>query len=180
MATTEQITTAEQLFQAPGLGRAELVRGELIMMTPAGYEHGSIVVNITAPLATHVKQNSLGRVFSADTGFQITHDPDTVRSPDVAFVAANRVGSPLVRGFFDGAPDLAVEVLSPSDRMSEVLAKIHDWLDASCRAVWLVDPKTRTVTVYRNRSQIGLTISDQLNGDDVVPGFSLPVVEVFA
>jgi Uma2 family endonuclease len=181
MATTESITTADQLFQAPGLGRAELVRGELIMMTPAGSEHGSIVVNITVPLATHVKQNALGRVFSADTGFRIAHDPDTVRSPDVAFVQNNRLESPLARGFFQGAPDLAVEVVSPSDRASEVLAKVHDWLDAGCRAVWVVDPETRTVTVYRNRSQIYvLGVSEQLSGEDVVPGFTLPVAEIFA
>jgi Uma2 family endonuclease len=131
MASTEQITTAEQLFQAPGLGRSELVRGELIMMTPAGSEHGSIAINITVPLATHVKQQALGRVFSADTGFQIASEPDTVRSPDVAFVRADRLESPL--------------------------------------------------TVYRSRSQIVvLGVADQLSGEDVVPGFSLSVAEVFA
>lgn len=181
MASTEQITTAEQLFQAPGLGRSELVRGELIMMTPAGSEHGSIAINITVPLATHVKQQALGRVFSADTGFQIASEPDTVRSPDVAFVRADRLESPLTRGFFQGAPDLAVEVVSPSDRASEVLAKVYDWLDAGCRAVWVVEPETKTVTVYRSRSQIVvLGVADQLSGEDVVSGFNLSVAEVFA
>ena len=122
------------------------------MMSPAGSEHGWIVTNVTVPLAVFVKQRSLGRVFGAETGFRIGHDPDTVRA-DVAFVTAMRVGVELPPGFFPGPPDLAVEVLSPDDRAGEVLAKVQDWLDAGCRAVWVVDPRTRTVTVYRSRQR---------------------------
>src|SRR3990170_1116812 len=128
MATTHQITTAEQLLQAPDLGRCELLRGELVMMSPAGFEHGRIIGNITGPLATYVRQKKLGVVAGAETGFQIARDPDTVRAPDVA-----------------------VEVLSPTDRAGELLAKVHEWLAAGCRAVWVVDPGARTVSVYRRR-----------------------------
>jgi Uma2 family endonuclease len=181
MATTESITTADQLFQAPGLGRAELVRGELIMMTPAGYRHGKIVSRLNSRLHVYVEQEALGEVMGAETGFVIAQAPDTVRAPDVAFVYRDRVPSTPPVGYFHGAPDLAVEILSPNDRASEVLAKVHDWLDAGCRAVWVVDPETRTVTVYRNRSQIYvLGVSEQLSGEDVVPGFTLPVAEIFA
>jgi Uma2 family endonuclease len=181
MTTTQQITTAEQLLGTPGLGRCELVRGELVMMTPAGFEHGRIVVNVTAPLADFVKKNKLGIVTGAETGFHIGRDPDTVRAPDVAFVRADRVPATPTVGFFSGAPDLAVEVLSPNDRASDVLAKVQDWLGAGCRVVWVVDPRTRTVSVYGDGNKLAvLKESDELSGDDVVPDFRLPVAEIFA
>ena len=181
MATTHQITTAEQLLQAPDLGRCELLRGELVMMSPAGFEHGRIIGNITGPLATYVRQKKLGVVAGAETGFQIARDPDTVRAPDVAFVRAGRVPPTPTPGFFQGAPDLAVEVLSPTDRAGDLLAKVHEWLAAGCRAVWVIDPGARTVSVYRRRDQMVVwNVSDALAGDDIVPGFTLPVGEIFA
>ena len=181
MTTAKEITTAQQLLRARGLGPCELVRGELVMMTPAGSEHGSIAASITASLVTSVKEKRLGRVFGAETGFQIGHDPDTVRAPDVAFVCAERVGPTLAKGFFQGPPDLAVEVVSPNDRASEVFAKVQDWLDAGCRVVWVVDPETRTVTVYCSREEIKvLGASDSLTAADLLPGFSVPVAEIFA
>jgi Uma2 family endonuclease len=181
MVTTEPITTAEQLLHAPGLGPCELVRGELIMMTPAGAEHGSIVIAITVPLASFVRQKKLGTLFGAETGFQIGRNPDTVRAPDVAFVRAERVPAKLPRGFFPGPPDLAVEVLSPDDRAGEVLAEVQDWLEAGCRAVWVVDPKTRTVSVYHSPNEAAiLAASETLSGGEVLPGFSVPVAEIFA
>ncbi len=180
MAATETITTAAQLLNAPELGRCELVRGELTMMSPAGFEHGCIAANIAALLRNSPGSRVLGVVTGAETGFQIAHDPDTVRAPDVAFVRTERVPATLPRGFFDGPPDLAVEVLSPGDRASEVSAKIQDWLDAGCRLVWVVDPQTRTVTVYRSRSEIVvLTAGDTLLVGDLLPGFSVPVGEIF-
>ena len=180
MTTTEKIVTAEQLLSAPGLGRCELVRGELIMMSPAGARHGRIVVNITTPLDVFVRQHALGSVFGAETGFQISHDPDTVRAPDVAFVRTDRMGVEPDHGFFPGAPDLAVEVLSPEDRAGEVQAKVQDWLHSGCRGVWVVDPRTRSVTIYRSRSEIVVLIeSDTLSDCDLLPAFSLPVAEIF-
>ncbi|MGD0898116.1 MAG: Uma2 family endonuclease [Thermoguttaceae bacterium] len=180
MATIETITTAEQLLAAGDVGRCELVRGELIIMSPAGAEHGWIITNIAVPLGRFVEQRSLGVVFGAGTGFRIGHSPDTVRAPDVAFVTAGRIGGKLARGFFPGAPDLAVEVLSPDDRAGEVLAKVQDWLDAGCLAVWVADPRTRTVTVYHSRSDIVvLGESENISGGDLLPDFSLPVGELF-
>ena len=180
MSTTQQITTAEQLLQTPGLGRCELLYGELVMMSPAGFEHGSIVATITAPLVRFVKENALGEVTGAETGFYIARDPDTVRAPDVGFVCSERVPPTPTVGFFQGAPDLAVEVLSPSDRAGEVLAKVQDWLDAGCRAVWLIDPANHTVSVYDDRNRTTtLGTSDELTGGEVVPGFCVPVAEIF-
>jgi len=123
----------------------------------------------------------LGAVLSAETGFQIGHDPDTVRAPDVAYVAIERIPQTEPVGFFPGAPDLAVEVLSPGDPAGDVLAKVQDWLDAGCRAVWVVDPKTRTVSVYPSRRQITvLSESETLDGGEVLPGLRVAVADLFA
>jgi Uma2 family endonuclease len=174
------ITTAEQLFEA-NLRHCELVRGELITMAPVGFDHGGIAGNIALALGGFAKPKSLGMVATAETGFRISRDPDTVRAPDVAFVRAERIPRGGVKGFFQGPPDIAVEVVSPTDRASEVLAKVQDWLQAGCGLVWVVDPETRTVTVYRSRSEVAvLTVADTLFGGDVLPGFAVPVAEIFA
>ena len=180
MATTEHITTAAQLLEASGLGRCELVRGELIMMSPAGSRHGSVVARLTGRMVGFVDEDRLGAVFGAETGFRIQHDPDSVRAPDVAFVRASRLPADLPEGFFPGPPDLAVEVVSPSDRASEVLAKVQDWLEAGSAAVWVVDPETRRVSVYRAGEMAVLKETDVLSGGDLLPGFSLPVARIFA
>ena len=172
--------TAEQLFQASDLGRCELVRGELIPMSPAGSEHGAIALQVGSILLAFVKAHGLGAVFGAETGFQITRDPDTVRAPDVGFIRAEAVGGKLPPGFFPGAPDLAVEVLSPGDGASEVIATVEDWLGAGCHAVWVIDPKTCTVTVYHSsRKAMILTATDTLDGGDLLPGFHMPVARIF-
>jgi Uma2 family endonuclease len=180
MTITQHITTAEELLRTPGDGPCELVRGERIMMTPAGFEHGRIVIEISLPLGAFVKERGLGVVTGVETGFMIARDPDTVRAPDVAFVRAERVPASPLMGFFQGPPDLAVEVLSPSDRVSEVLAKVRDWLEAGCSAVWLVDPATQTVAVYRNEAPLVThDVDGELTGGDVIRGFHLAVGEVF-
>jgi Uma2 family endonuclease len=149
-------------------------------MAFAGYEHGLIVVNIAAPLGSFVSQARPGCVFGAGTGFHIAHDPDTVRAPDVAFVAAERLPSPIPKGFFPGPPDLAVEVVSPEDRDSQVAEQVQNWLDAGCRVVWLVDPRRRTVQVFQSRSEVKvLRLSDTVSGEPLLPEFSLAVAEIF-
>jgi Uma2 family endonuclease len=179
MATIDQITTAEQLLDA-NVPHCELIAGELVMMSPAGFDHGGIAGNIAAALGAFAKPRGLGIVAIAEAGFQIAHDPDTVRAPDVAFVRAERIPPGGVKGFFPGPPDIAVEVVSPNDRASEVMAKSQDWLQAGCQMVWVVDPQTRTVSVYRNRSEISvLAANETLSGGDVLPGFSVPVAEIF-
>ncbi len=151
------------------------------MMSPAGFEHGRVILRVAAPLANFVEPRGLGVTTGAETGFQIGRDPDTVRAPDVGFVCAERVPATPTAGFFDGAPDLAVEVLSPSDRHSEVLAKVQDWLGAGSRIVWVVDPGTRTVSIYRSPAEaVVLSTADELTGDDLLPGFRLSVAEIFA
>jgi Uma2 family endonuclease len=180
MSVVEQITTAEQLFAA-NLQHCELVRGELVMMSPAGFDHGRFASRIVAALENHVSRQGLGVVTTAEAGFQLAHDPDTVRAPDVAFVRAARIPQDGVKGFFQGAPDIAVEVVSPSDRASEIAAKVRDWLQAGCSLVWVVDPENRTITVHRSRNEIiVLTQADMLTGGDVLREFSVSVTDVFA
>jgi Uma2 family endonuclease len=180
MATAQEITTARQLFEAPNLGRCELVRGELVMMSPAGYEHGAIAGRVHGHLFRFVTEKGLGIVTAAETGFRIGRDPDTVRAPDVAFICAARVPRERTRGYFPGPPDLAVEVVSPDDRAGEVLAKVRDWLSAGCQAVWVVDPTSQTASVYRGPHDTAmLTAADELTDDTLLPGFHLPLADVF-
>jgi Uma2 family endonuclease len=180
MATAAQITTADQLFEA-NLPHCELIEGEIVKMSPAGFDHGSVAFRIAKVLSRFLEQRQLGIAVTAEAGFRIARDPDTVRVPDLAFVKADRVPSGRVKGFFQGAPDLAIEVVSPNDRASEVMAKAQDWLQAGCLLVWVVDPETRTICIYGSRSEITvLSEADTLTGGDVLPGFAVPVAEIFA
>jgi len=180
MATVEQITTAEELLHTPDLGRCELIRGELITMSPAGFNHGRIVSRIGSRIANYVEATGSGVVTGAETGFWIGRNPDTVRAPDVGFVRSARVGPTAIAGFFPGAPDLAVEVLSPDDRRREVLTKVQNWLDAGCQVVWIIDPVKRTVAVHRaGIDTIHLGENDTLSAEDILPGFRLIVADIF-
>jgi Uma2 family endonuclease len=182
MSTTSQVTVADLLALPMGMGqRYELVMGELRVMSPAGWRHGNVVSNLHGRLEAYVRQNDLGMMFGAETGFRLARDPDTVRAPDIAFIAKKSLPKELPNdAFWPGAPDLAVEVLSPDDRTGEVDEKIEAWLVAGAAAVWIVDPKLRTVTLYEAANQVSVRAAGQtLDGGRVVPGFSCPVDELF-
>ena len=183
MTTTQQTMTADDLWRMPDDGmRRELIRGELTVMTPAAWRHGEIAMTIGALLRAHVKANQLGTVLAAETGFFIARDPDTVRAPDAAFIAKERVPAGVRPDrFVPFAPDIAVEVLSPSDALVDVEEKVDQWLEAGTALVWVVNPRACTVTVHRKgRDPRVLRESDTLDGEDVCPGFSAPVAELFA
>ena len=176
VASTEPVT-AEQLLQM-GEGRRELIRGEVIEMAPAGSEHGRIAGEICGHVWTFVRERDLGIVYAAETGFLLESDPDTVRAPDVAFVSKARVVE--TEGYFPGAPDLAVEVVSPNDSFSEVAEKVRDWLAHGARQVWVVDPRTRAVQVHRSDgTSADLSQDDVIDGGDLLPGLRLPVRDCF-
>ncbi|HVF55854.1 MAG TPA: Uma2 family endonuclease [Pyrinomonadaceae bacterium] len=183
MSATTQLKTAEELLKLPrGRFRYELVNGELRRMSPAGHNHGRIAARLTVSLGQHVEENNLGEVYAAETGFKLRSDPDTVRAPDVAFVRRERVDEAgEMKGYFPGAPDLAVEVNSPDDTVREVEEKVAEWLEYGARLVWIISPKLHNVTVYRSLADVRtLTERDALDGEDVVPGFNYPVAKLFA
>ena len=172
--------TADELLHVHLPNRhVELVRGVLVVREPAGGTHGRVTVNLTVRLGVHVEHAGVGQLFAAETGFTLARHPDTVRAPDIAFVRRDRLPRPEPRGFPELAPDLVVEVLSPSDRPGEVLAKVADWLSAGTSLVWVIDPERRLARVYRqDGSERLLTGDDSLDGEDVVPVFSCPLSDV--
>jgi Uma2 family endonuclease len=182
MSTTLQRLTADELFAMPKDGfRYELVKGELKKISPAGTEHGAIIFNLSILLGQHIKSNKLGQGFGAETGFKLSTNPDTVRAADIAFVRRERIPETgIPKNFWQTAPDLAVEVLSPGDSYEDVDEKVEDWLDAGTRAVWIVNPRRRSVNVYRSMTDVTrLADSDDLEGGEVVPGFRCKVSEIF-
>ena len=182
MTTATRPMTAEELLQMPDDGyRYELVRGELNKMSPAGNYHGLLTASVTGSLIVHVRVNSLGRVYTGDPGYLISSDPDTVRAPDVAFISRERLEETgETDGYWQGAPDLVVEVISPNDRYTEVEEKVAEWLEAGARMVVVVNPRRRSVRVHRSLSDvIDLTEGDVIDGANVVPGWTLPISEIF-
>ncbi|MEQ8785227.1 MAG: Uma2 family endonuclease [Pirellulaceae bacterium] len=180
--TTDQVTTAEQLAARADDGRRyELVAGVLRMMSPAGNRHGRIAARLLVRIANHVEQHALGETYAAETGFLLERSPDTVRAPDVAFVARGRLEAFADHvGYLPLAPDLVAEVVSPSDSSSDVEAKVQDWLRAGVRIVLAVDPQNSTIREYRGTTQIHVHSSGLLDLDDILPGFQLDVAELFA
>ncbi|HEU5261181.1 MAG TPA: Uma2 family endonuclease [Gemmatimonadales bacterium] len=176
------LLTAEDVerISLPGK-QVELVRGRLVVREPPGTWHGAIAATLTCLLGEFVRRHGLGIVFAQDTGFKIASDPDTVRAPDVAFVARDRTDRISRRGYAELAPDLLAEILSSDDRPGEVLAKVADWLGAGTRLAWVVDPERSEVRVYRrDGSLVVLREGDSLDGEDVLPGFSCPLIALFS
>jgi Uma2 family endonuclease len=179
---TIALMTAEELLALPDDDkRHELVRGELVAMAPPGFGHGRDTVALAVRLDAAAQAAGTGIVVG-EAGFRLTHDPDTVRAPDVAFVSANRLPAPeAAHRYFEGAPDLAVEIVSPGDTWSDVFEKVQEYLAAGSRLVWVVERRTRTVSVYRDdgSSQV-LRADDTLSGEDVLPGFSLALRDLYS
>lgn len=170
------IKTAEELLHAGDIGRCELVRGRLVMLAYRGGEDGAIAAEVGHRISTHVEPRGLGTVLAA-AGFVLARAPDTVRAPAVAFLRAGRAGG---AGYVEGAPDLAVEVVSPFDPPGHVREKVPEWLKAGAMAVWVVDPRARTVAVHEaGRKPCTFGESEVLRGGDILPGFELPVREIF-
>ena len=180
--TTAKLVTADDLLRMPDDGyRYELLEGKLVKLAPASREHGRHAAHVMARLWQHVNIHQLGEVSAAETGFRLASNPDTVRAPDAAFVSIARVQEiGQETGYWTGAPNLAVEVVSPNDTYTEVESKALQWLDSGTQAVVVVDPRRQSIKVYRSRSDIViLTGEDVLEIPDVVPGWTLPLRELF-
>jgi Uma2 family endonuclease len=183
MTTQAKLLTVEDLLAMPeeDLRHCELVRGELREMTPTKPIHSLVAGQVAWLLSAYVMPRKMGRIFIAEGGFIVRRNPDTVRVPDLAFVRQERMEAiGKIETFWPEAPDLVVEVVSPTDRQPDVDAKTEDWLAAGARMVLVIEPPQRRVRVYRSEIDvITLTEADMLAGGDVVPGSTVPVAELF-
>lgn len=172
----ENITMTLEEFIENDIEGYEYINGELVPMAAAVILHGKISVRVIRYLDPYVHQNQLGEVYTAETSFLVG---ERVMKPDVAYVAASRVPEDETKGFII-SPDLAVEVISPSDIFWNVYEKALAYLDAGTRLVWVIEPVAQTVTVFRSKTDIKmLTHNETLSGEDVIEGFSCPVAQLF-
>lgn len=174
------LLTAEDLMANPVPDKCtELVAGRLVVREPPGYRHGLVAARLLVAIASHVNAHALGVVLAAETGFTLFRNPDTVRAPDVAFIRAERVPAKPMNAYPEFAPDLAVEVLAPSDRPGKVLEKVGDWLNAGTRLVWIIDLQRRLARVYRaDGSESRLAADDSLDGETVLPGMKIRLMDM--
>lgn len=178
-----QPVTAEQLM---GLSqedsrRYELVNGEVNVMSPTGGRHRELAAHILVALATYLVSTGGGKAYAAATGFRLTRDPDTVLAPDAAVITtANLTPGRVTDAYIPGAPDLVVEVLSPSDTAARTAVKVQTWLRHGAQLVWVVEPESATVTVYRADGSVSLLhAGDSLDGEQLLPGFGYPLAQLF-
>ncbi len=179
-ATPTQLTADE--FERQYLGKpVELIRGEVHKTMPAGEEHGEVAARIGVRAGFHALQHKLGKVYIAEPGFVLsTAQGESIRAPDFAFTRAERAPQERSRRFSRTVPDLVLEVVSPSDTPEAVQDKVQEWLEAGVLVVWVADPERRVIEVYRaDGTKQTLTVQDTLTGEPVLPGFQLPVSEVF-
>ena len=150
-------------------------------MAPTANEHGGYESNFDEYVKGFVRQHRLGKVRVGEVGVYIRRNPDTIRAADVAFISNERYAQRVQkRGFLDVAPDLVVEILSPDDRMQDMVHKLRDYFSIGVRLVWIAEPETKSVLAYRSLTDVReFAEKDDLPGDDVLPGFSVPVAKLF-
>ncbi len=180
MSVIEKTYTAEDLWELSRGGvRLELIEGELVEMSPAGDTHTELVSWLNYLIFEHVHKNGLGAVSSADGGYTLPIEPPTVLAPDVGFISQAR-RTPRTGKFYTVAPDLAVEVVSPTDAAREIRKKVNLYLKAGTRLVWVLYPDDRLIDVYTPEERpLTLQGQDVLDGGAVLPGFAMTVAEVF-
>ena len=173
--------TDEEFMALPDGDRYELVNGELIIVGNSGMEHGNLGAFLCGLLEIYARRNKLGLTFDSSTAF--TMKTGNKRSPDVSFVAKDRLRGlkKLPKGFFQGAPDLAVEIISPSNTFDEIHTKIVEYFDGGSKLVWVIHPDEESVLVYHKpQPDKLLQRSDSLDGETIIPGFTVPLAELFA
>ncbi len=176
----ETLMTGEELFRRPDLEPCELVNGGVVPLAPIGDEHGDVELELGGRLRVYGKESGRGRAVSGEVGIYIRRDPDTVRAADIIFISKERDVRPRTKGYFEVAPELVVEVLSPGDLWSEVTEKIADYLSAGVECVWIVDSKLRCVLAYRSLTEVRqFREGDDLVDEELLPGFRVPVRDLF-
>ena len=181
MTNIKTLITAEELAEMRDVQHSELIAGEIVRTVPTQQPHGTTAAQIHGFVHPYVRTNRLGITGIAEVGYILRRDPDYVRVPDVSFVSRERIPpTGLPTGFWPFAPDLAVEVASPSDSRRDIESKVRQYLDAGTRLVWVANPRARTITVHSpDMPPRTLGADDVLDGGDVLPGFSVRVGDIF-
>lgn len=176
----EELITGEELQAMGNIGRCELIEGRIVMLSPTGGLHGSVAGNFYDALRAFVRPRKLGIVQVGEVGIYTRRHPDTVRGADVLFISNERYAQLSSSGYLDVAPELVVEVMSPDDRWSDIRRKLQEYFAIGVQLVWIADPESHTVSAYRSLTDVReFTERDTLPGDDVLPGFSVPVSSLF-
>jgi Uma2 family endonuclease len=176
----EGLITGEELLNMGDIGPCELIDGRIVPLTPTGGEHGRLEVNLAFELRKFSEQGGLGWTLSGEVGILIHRNPDRVRGADVAFASRDRTPEGPPKGFLEFAPELVAEIVSPTDRWQEMRAKLNDYFSIGVQQVWIVEPDTRSVLVYRSPTEAAkLGEEDTLHGEGILTGFSLPVARLF-
>ena len=176
----ERLMTGEELARHPELDPCELVNGRVVPMAPAGDIHGSVELRVGAKLLAYADETGRGVARSGEVGIYTSHDPDTVRGADALFISHERYSERTLRAFLDVAPELVVEIRSPDDRPGEMQKKIQEYLAIGVDRVWIVDPRRQQVQIHRSSEPVEiLEIGDTLRDEEILPGFSLPLSELF-
>lgn len=175
-----QLITGEELFKMPGTDLCELVEGEIKRMNLSGWKHGGVESNLTERLNAFVRENDLGRVLTGEVGIYTGRDPDTVRGADVLFISHERLEDASPEGFLDVAPELVVEIMSPTNTWEEVRRKIEEYFAIGVEQVWILEPANRAVQVYWSRDAVRtLSEDDTLDGEGALDGFAFDVRTLF-
>lgn len=176
----EALVSGDQLFALGDIGSGDLIKGVFVKMTPPGFWHGYIEFNFGRTLSNFVRQHNLGYVIGGEAGIYTRRNPDTVRGVDVAFISHERMTQVKSESYLDVAPELIVEILSPSDRWDEVNDKLAEYFAIGVQLVWVADPKRKQIHVYRSPTEVEiLAEKDVISGGEVLPGFSVTVAELF-
>jgi Uma2 family endonuclease len=179
-AGKDGLLTIEELHDVVGDVPGELIAGRFVPMTPTGRPHARTEVRLATRLETFVSEHGLGEVYTGEVGVLIGRNPDTLRGADIAFVSKQRLVNASPDGFLDVAPDLIVEIISPSDRWTDVMEKIDDYFAIGVSAVWIVNPKRSQISIYRSATNVSLHEAGAvISGEPELPGFTLNTSDVF-
>lgn len=179
--TDTQLITGEMLLAMGDVGPCELVAGRIIPLSPGGEPHGKFEGNFYVVIRAFVIAHKLGEVRVGEVGFYTRRNPDTVRGADVLYISKKRFAQRQSSGFLDVAPDLVVEIMSPANTWREMTTKLEEYFNIGVRLVWIADPPSKHIYAYRSMTDVRtFTITDNLPGDDVLPGFLVPVIELLS